>query len=269
MAMKRTDGLNIQVLEDKEVLMHFGDAPAIDRKTGAFGPGWHSAGLEPTDSSWTESREVTENTTNLTGGQTATSYTAGAVTGSVDLIAGSPVEDYIEWPETAVKDGTLYRKHSSKVAKAYVARVHKFQSGVVGIKVSREKATLSIPERTTSTDPEARTLNISYKNGDDEFMFEEMFYLVGEDGAVMEVTPKIFQDIEDLQSKIDAGEAFHPSASAAGLRAYVPAADKDEADGVDLVEFTDPETGESVSQPEPPVSRGDAGDPGTSEVPGA
>lgn len=244
MSKLRSAGLDIRVLEDKEVLMHFGDNPAIDRATGTFGPGWNSAGLEPTDSTWTETREVTENKTNLTGGQTATSYTAGAVSSTVDLIPGSAVVDYIEWPETVTKDGVLYRKHTAKVAKAFVARVHKFSSGIVGIKVSREQASLTISERGTTTDPTPRSLAIAYNNGDDEVMFEEMFYKVKEDGTVVEVQKKIFQDIADLQTKIADGTAFVPQGSESGLTAFVVAGDSvdNKVDGVTLNEFSEPVT---------------------------
>ena len=245
MAQKRTEGLNIRVLEDKEVLMHFGENPAIDIKTGTFGPGWHSAGLEPNDSTWNETRNVDSNKTPLTGGQSATSYTAGDVTGSVDLIPGSPVLDYIEWPDTVNQDSVLYRKHTNEVAQAYVARVHKFQSGIMGIKVSREKANLTVADRNQGNDPTAHTLNIDYINGDDEVMFEENYYLITED-AVVKVEKKIFQDIEDLEGKVASGEAFIPQAGEKGV-AYVKATDEvaKGVDGVDLIDFKDPETGET------------------------
>lgn len=244
MAQKRTAGLNVRVLEDKEVLMHFGENPAIDIQTGTFGPGWHSAGLEPNDSTWNETRNVESNKTPLTGGQSATSYTAGDVTGSVDLIPGSPVLDHIEWPDTVNQDSVLYRKHTNEVAQAYVARVHKFQSGIMGIKVSREKANLTVSDRNQGNDPTAHTLNIDYVNGDDEVMFEENYYLITED-SVVKVEKKIFQDIDNLESKIAAGEAFIPQGGEKGT-VYVKATDDvdKDVDGVDLIEFKDPETGE-------------------------
>ena len=253
MAQLRTAGIDIKVLEDKEVLMHFGDNPQIDRKTGTFMEGWHSAGLEPADSSWTESREVTENKTNLTGGQTATSYTAGAVSATVDLVPGSAVVDYIEWPETITKNNVLYRKHTSKVAKATVARVHKFTSNILGIKVSREKASLSIAERVSTTDPTPRSLSVAYNNGEDEVMFEEMYYMVKEDGSVAEVKPKIFVDIDDLQKEIEAGRAFVPQASESSLSAFVVEEDKTDnaVDGVPLLEFKQ-EDGSAAPSPQPP-----------------
>lgn len=249
MAENRNVGLNVRVLEDKETLMCFDRDPApIDETTGTFLEGWHSAGLEPADSTWEENREVTSNTTNLTGGQTATSYTAGAVTSTVNLTPGSPVLDYIEWPETIEQDGTLYRKHSSKVAKAYVARVHKFQSGVLGIKVSRERADLTVAARSTANDPAPRAVNIIYKNGEtDELMFEERFYVIGEDNTVTQVTPKVFQTVADAQAKIAAGTAFVPKGSAAGLTAMVPVAE--DAGDATLHEFMEPEEPEEPENP--------------------
>jgi len=248
MAQNRATGLNVRVLEDKEVLFNFGSSPAIDRATGTFIGDWHSGGLEPADSTWALSREVSSNATNLTGGQTATSYTAGAVTSTVDLIPGSPALRHIEWPEEVNQNGTLYLKHSSKTAKAYVARVHQFASGVIGIMVSRERADLTAAERSTTTDPTARTVTATYKNGDDEYMFEQMYYVIGEDGTVAEVTPKVFQDVTDVQAQIDAGTAFVPSASEDDLTAYE--VNEQDAGDATLHEFVDPSTGEGATQPD-------------------
>lgn len=244
MAENRTVGLDLRVLEDRQVLVHFGDNPTIDKNTGAFVGGWESLGLEPEDSQHSHTREVTSNNTNLTGGQTATSYTPGAITAAVDGIAGSPVMRYIENPGMVVQDGTTYGEHSSKVAKGFVAFVHKFTSGLVRIWVSREKAELVINERVTAKDPQARPVTITFKNGDDERYYEERFYIVGEDNSVVRVEEKIFKDVADLQAQIDAGTAFHPKASGAGLSAMV--VKEDESNGVDLYEYQNPETGETA-----------------------
>lgn len=260
MPKNRAAGLDVRVLEDREVLFHFGDSPAIDNKTGIFGEGWHSGGLEPADGSHEMSRNVESNKTNLTGGQTATSFKAADVTGTVNLIPGSPVLDYIEWPETVRQGGTLYRKHTSKVAKAFTATVHKYTSGIVHIRVSREKAQLTAAERNRSTDPEGRAVAVDYKNGADEVIFEERFYKIGEDGSVTQVKEKIFQDISNVDQLVKDGKAFAPKASATNVRAYVPVEDTDADDGVQLVEYEDPDTGELASQPEDTTDVAPAGD---------
>lgn len=237
MITKRTSGLNLEVLEDRETLMNFGDEPRIDIATGTFMAGWHTAGKEPVGSSHGETRNVTSTKTQLTGGHTATSYTAGDMTGTVDLIKGSPVLDKVEWPDTiAGEGGVLYRRHTSEVAQAYVARVYKYQSGIVQIKASREKAGLTIADRTSSTDPTPRSIAIDYANGDDSVAFEEMFYHIAEDGTVTQVEKKIFQNITDVEAQVAAGTAFVPEASAAGVSAYVAVTDED-----GLVEFDEPE----------------------------
>lgn len=238
MAQNRAAGLNLKVLEDREVLFATIDNPVIDIATGTFLEGWHSGGLEPSGSTWSENREVASNTTNLTGGQTATSYTAGAVTSTVDLIPGSPVLDWIEWPTSSVVDGVVIREHSSRVAKAYVARVHKYADDIVHIRVSREKAALTVADRSTTTDPTARTVNIAYNNGDGEQMFEDMYYHVDGD-TVTQVTPRIFQSVADVQDQIDAGTAFIPDASAGSLTAFVPT--ETVSGDAELIEFTEPE----------------------------
>ena len=244
MAQNRSVGLDLRVLEDREVLVNFSDNPTIDTKTGAFVGEWESLGLEPTDSQHGHTREVSSNTTPLTGGQSSTSYTAGAITAAVDGIAGSPVMRYIENPGAVVQDGTTYGKHSDQVAKAYVAFVHKFTSGLVRIWVSREKADLVVNERVTAKDPQARPVQITFNNGDDERYYEERFYIVGEDGSVVRVEEKVFQDVADVQAQIEAGTAFHPQASSNGLTAMVVT--DDESGDVTLHEYEDPETGETA-----------------------
>lgn len=244
MAQSRTAGLNIKVIEDKEVLFHFGDDPAIDLTTGTFGEGWNSGGLEPADSSWELNREITSNKTNLTAGQTTTSRVAGGITGTANLIPGSAVVDHIDWPETVVKNGTLYRKHSAVVARAHVARVHHFQDNIIGMKVSREKADLTAPTRTDANDPSPRSVTIDYVNGPDGYAFEERYYRVDGAGEVTEVQPKIFKTIADLDAQVEAGTAFKSDAAKGELTAMVPVA-KESGDAT-LHEFegeTTPEDG--------------------------
>lgn len=250
MPKNRAAGLDVRTLEDREVLFHFGDNPAIDRATGIFGPGWHSGGLEPADGSHDMTRNVESNKTNLTGGQTATSYKAADVTRTVNLIQGSPVLDKIEWPDTIEQGGTLYRKHTSEVAKAFTTTVHKFTSGIVHIQVSREKAQLTAAERNRATDPAGRPVTIDYKNGADEVMFEERYYKIGDDNSVTLVKEKIFQDIEDVNKLVEEGKAFVPKASGSSVKAFVPVKDGDEEDGVELIEFKDPDTGKTTEQDE-------------------
>lgn len=238
MAQNRAAGLNIRVLEDREVLFAAIDNPTIDIATGTFLEGWHSGGLEPADSTWAENREVTSSATNLTGGQTVTSYTAGAVTSTVDLIPGSPVLDWIEWPASSVSDGVIIREHSNKIAKAHVARVHKYADDIVHIRVSREKADLTVADRSTTTDPTARTINIAYNNDDESQIFEDVYYHVDGD-TVTQVAPRIFKSVADVQAQIDAGTAFVPDASAGSLTAYVPT--ETVSGDAELIEFPEDE----------------------------
>ncbi|AKN77521.1 hypothetical protein HO100_11380 [Corynebacterium ulcerans] len=238
MARNRTVGLDLRVLEDRQVLVNFSDNPIIDKKSGAFIGAWESLGVEPEGSQHSRTREVTSNTTNLTGGQTATSYAAGAITAAVDGIEGSPVMRHIENPGAVIQDGTTYGEHSSRVAKAYVAFVHKFTSGLVRIWVTREKAELTINESVTSKDPQAVPVTITFKNGADEFYYEERFYIVGKDGSVARVEEKIFKDVDDLRDQIEKGTAFFPKASGDNLKAMV--VKETDSSGVKLAEYEAP-----------------------------
>src|SRR5699024_5029421 len=153
--------------------------------------------------------------TQLTGGHTATSYTAGDMTGTVDLIKGSPVLDKVEWPDTiAGEGGVLYRRHTSEQAQAYVARLYKYQSGIVQIKASREKAGLTIVDRTSPIDTTPRAIANDYANGDDSVAFESLFNHIAEEGTVTQVEEKIIQNITDVVAQVTAGTAFVPEASA-------------------------------------------------------
>lgn len=228
MAQKRTVGKNVRVLEDRECLFDFAGEGLIDRATGTFVGSWHSGGFEPAGSTWTLTRNVDSTDTQLTGGVTETSYTAGAVTSTCELIPGSPVVDFIDWPDTEVTDGGVnLRKHTSRVARGYIARVHKFQSGITGIMVSRERAKHTAADRSTTTDPTARSVTSNWTNGDDEVMVEEMFYRIGEDGEVTQVEAKRFVDVADLQAQLDAGTAFKSDAASDPLTAFVPVQDAD------------------------------------------
>ena len=250
MAQSRTVGLPLRVLEDRMVLADFSGEAVIDKKTGAFVGPWEALGVEPQDSNHSHTREVSSNTTTMTGGQQATSFTPGAISATVDGVAGSPVMRYIENPGMAVQEGTTYGKHTAEVAKARLAFIHKFTSGLVRIWVSREKANLTINDRVTATDPQARPVAIAFENGDDEFYYEERFYMVGADGAAVRVEEKVFVDVEDLAAQVEAGTAFYPEASGNDLKAMVVV--DDPSGDVILHEYKDPETGEtSEVSPEP------------------
>lgn len=241
MAQNRAAGLSLTVLEDREVLFDFQGDGLIDRATGTFVGSWHSGGLEPAGSTWSLTRNVDSSDTPLTGGQTVTSYTAGAVTSTCELLPGSPAADYIEWPETSVQDGVHYRFHTSAVARGYIARVHKFQDDIVGIMVSRERAKHVIADRSTTTDPSARSVTSTWTNGDDEVMMEEMFYHIGEGGDVTQVEAKRFVTVADLQAQVDAGTAFKATAANDDLTAFVPVQGDD-----GVIEFDEPEGGDEA-----------------------
>lgn len=195
MALKRNPAW-IADLEDRESFISFADDPKIGL-SGLFGDDWHTLGIETDDGSFSLSRELTESTTAGSGyGVVSRSYKAGALTSTVDLLEDNPVVDYIKWPDTAVSaDGVRGRRHSNKVARAHVARVHVKNDGTVEISVTREKAFLTIPERARADAAGAKTLNIGYVVDSDKFVFEDRFFKISENGEVVEFTPKRF--VED------------------------------------------------------------------------
>lgn len=195
MALKRNPAW-IKDLEDRETFISFLEDPKIGLG-GLFGDGWHTVGIETDDSTAALSRELTESTTVGSGyGVVSRSFKAGAVSSVVDALEENHVVDYIEWPDTArSSDGkVLGRRHSSKVARAHVARVTVGNDGTVKIQVTRVKAMLTIAERPRGDAAAGKTINISYVPDSDKFVFEDRFFKV-EGGAVVEFTPKRF--VED------------------------------------------------------------------------
>lgn len=208
MSLKRNPAW-IADLEDRELFISFLDDPKIGLN-GLFGEGWHSAGIETDDGTFALSREVTESTTSGAGyGVVSRSYKPGALTSTVDLLEDNEIVDYIQWPDTAKSsDGkVLGRRHSGKTAQAHVARVTVKNDGTVEISVTREKAFLTIPERSRADAAAGKTLNIGYKPDADKFVFEERFFRVESDGEVVEFTPKRFIADADIVGTVAAGTA--------------------------------------------------------------
>lgn len=207
MALKRNPAW-IADLEDRETFISFADDPKIGLD-GLFGQDWHTAGIETDDGTFSLTRELTESTTAGAGyGVVSRSYKPGALTSTVDLLEDNEVVDAIKWPDTAVdpNTGVRGRRHSSKVTRAHVARVHVKNNGEVEISVTREKADLTIPERARADAAGGKTLNIAYRTDADKFVFEDRFFRV-EGGEVVEFTPKRFVANTEIDGTVEAGTA--------------------------------------------------------------
>lgn len=196
MALKR-EPMNVTDLEDRETLVSFADDPKIG-KFGKFGTDWHTAGIETDDGSWGLTRELTESTTVGAGyGVVSRSYKPGNVSSTIDLLEDNAVIRYIEWPDSAEKDGVSIKRHTGKIAMGHIARVHVHNNGVVEIQATREKAFLTIPERSRADAAAGKTLNIGYQPDSDKAIFESRYYKkIG--GAVVELTPKRFVDDSEI-----------------------------------------------------------------------
>lgn len=193
---------NINDLEDREILISF-DPEATIGKYGLFGKNWHTAGIETDDGTFGLTRELNESTTVGAGfGVVSRSYKPGNVSSTVDLLEDNAVVRYIEWPDRAVDEGVnaTLLLHSGKVAQGVVARVHKYNNGVVHIQVSREPAFLTIPERARGDAAAGKTLNIGYQPDGNKVIFEERYYtVVG--GQVVELKAKRFVDDSEITAE--------------------------------------------------------------------
>lgn len=227
MALKR-DPINIRDLEDREALISFIDDPKIG-KLGTFPDYWHTAGIETNDGSWGRTRELVESTTAGAGyGVVSRHYKAGNISSTIDLLEDNEVTRYIKWPSTHIVGGVHLRLHDNKVAQGKVARVHRYNDGVVEIEVSREPAFLTMPESSRGDAAAGSTLNVGYQTDADKVAFESTYFRVTEE-AVVALEPKVFVDEAELQAKIDAGEVYQIGGTGGevlNLEVVDPAADQ-------------------------------------------
>lgn len=199
----------ISDLEDRETFISFADDPKIGLY-GLFGNDWHTLGIETDDGNWSLSRELTESTTNGAGyGVVSRSHKPGNLSATIDALEENEVVDYIKWPDTlSSNDGQVYgRRHSSKVARAHVARVHVKNKGSVEISVTRVKAYLTAPERARGDAAAGTTINIGYEPDADKIVFEDRFFRINEGGEVVEFTPKRFVPDAEITGDVEEGTA--------------------------------------------------------------
>lgn len=194
-------------LEDRELFISFDEDPKIGLM-GLFGKQWHTLGIETEEGQWSLSRELTENTTRGAGfGVVSRHYKPGNLASSVDALEDNEVIDHIEWPSTLKSDSGVYgRIHDGKVARAHCARVHVKNDGTVHIQATREKAFLTIPERSRGDSAAGKTVNVAYLPDANKIVFEDRYFRV-EGGEVVEFTPKRFVPDAQIDGTVADGTA--------------------------------------------------------------
>lgn len=204
---------NVRPVEDGQVLISLVDNPQIG-KNGLFGPEWHTVGILTKDGNVGLTRTVEETNAEGAGlGVVAYSFNPGAVESKFEVLEDNAVTRWIQWPDRVTKAGVDIKLHSAKVAQAYVAVVRVFQDQTVQIEVSRYKAFLTMPESGRGFEVAGREVSVKFRPGPDKDIFEERRFKF-EEGALVELEPKIFVD----DAKVKAAAKTGPTYQAGGLK---------------------------------------------------
>lgn len=197
------DPSGVQPLEDQLVFVSKADDPKVGYK-GLIGPDWEVLGILNDDSEVGLTRTIDESTAAGTGfGVISYQYKPGAVTGSAEVIDDNEIVEYIEWPDTAVIDGTTIEKHTGKVAMLHVLTVYVRQDGLVDLRVTREKATARIDEQGRGPAVKAKTVNFGYRPDKHKAVFERRRFKI-EEGKLVELDVRRF--VKDADIKTTAGK---------------------------------------------------------------
>lgn len=205
MAISR-DPNNVTSLIDGQVLINLGDNPTVG-KLGKIDATWHTLGIMPEDLNQPLTRTVDKEEVKGGGyGVVSTSYTPGAVESTVQTLEENDITRWIEFPDRVAKDGTIFERHTGKVARATVLFVKQHDNGVTELRVSRMPATLTKAEVGRGKAAEGREITISFTPDKDKVLFEHRWFK-SEGGDVVEIAPKIFVDDTEITGDVGAATA--------------------------------------------------------------
>lgn len=204
----------VQHLEDQMVFISREDDPKVGFR-GLIGPAWNVLGINNQGSDVGLTRTIDSSSVAGTGfGVIAYNYTAGEVTGSVEIIDDNEVVRWIEWPDHVISKGVRIDRNSNKTAMAHVLIVNIRQDGIVELKVTRAKASLTISEQGRGQEKAAKTVDINYRSDAKKAVFETVYFKIEGDTAIMLDPIRFVPDAEikgDAKDKYQIGES-KPSA---------------------------------------------------------
>lgn len=204
----------VQHLEDQMLFISREDDPKVGFR-GLIGPAWNVLGINNQGSDVGLTRTIDSSSVAGTGfGVIAYNYTAGEVTGSVEIIDDNEIIRWIEWPDNVVSKGVRIDRNSNKTAMAHVLIVNIRQDGIVELKVTRAKASLTISEQGRGQEKAAKTVDINYRSDEHRAVFETVYFKMKGDTAIMLDPIRFVPDAEikgDAKDKYQIGES-KPSA---------------------------------------------------------
>lgn len=175
----------VQHLEDQMLFISRADDPKVGFR-GLIGPDWNVLGINNQGSDVGLTRTIDSSSVAGTGfGVIAYNYTAGEVTGSVEIIDDNEIIRWIEWPDNVVSNGVRIDRNTNKTAMAHVLIVNIRQDGVVELKVTRAKASLTISEQGRGQEKAAKTVDINYRSDEHRAVFETVYFKMKGDTAIM------------------------------------------------------------------------------------
>ena len=200
----------VQHLEDQMLFISREDDPKVGFR-GLIGPDWNVLGINNQGSDVGLTRTIDSSSVAGTGfGVIAYNYTAGEVTGSVEIIDENEVIRWIEWPDHVISQGVRIDRNSNKTAMAHVLIVNIRQDGIVELKVTRAKASLKISEQGRGQEKAAKTVDINYRSDAKKAVFETVYFKMKGDTAIMLDPIRFVPDAEiegDAKDKYQIGES--------------------------------------------------------------
>lgn len=195
----------VQHLEDQMLFISRADDPKVGFR-GLIGPDWNVLGINNQGSDVGLTRTIDSSSVAGTGfGVIAYNYTAGEVTGSAEIIDDNEVIRWIEWPDHIISNGVRIDRNSNKTAQAHVLLVNIRQDGIVELKVTRAKASLTISEQGRGAEKAAKTVDINYRSDKNRAVFETVYYKI-EGDTMVQLDPIRF--VPDAKIEGDAADQY-------------------------------------------------------------
>lgn len=195
----------VQHLEDQMVFISRADDPKIGYR-GLINADWRVLGINNQGSDVGLTRTIESSSVAGTGfGVIAYNHTAGEVTGSVEIIDDNEVVRWIEWADNVVSKGVRIDRNTNKTAMAHVLIVNIRQDGIVELKATRAKASLTISEQGRGAEKAGKTVDINYRADKHRAMFETVYYKI-EGDTMVQLDPTRF--VPDAEIKGAAADKY-------------------------------------------------------------
>lgn len=175
----------VQHLEDQLLFISREDDPKVGFR-GLINADWMVLGINNQGTDIGLTRTVESSSVAGTGfGVISYNYTAGEVTGSAEIIDDNEVVRWIEFPDNVISKGVRIDRNTNKTAQAHVLIVNIRQDGIVELKVTRAKASLTVSEQGRGTEKAGKTVDINYRADKHRAVFETVYYKIEGDTAIM------------------------------------------------------------------------------------